>query len=223
MLTVEEIKSFMDTDAASDKKRYAKVGRDYYEGKHDILNYRIFFFDADGQLKEDTTKSNIKICHPFFHLLVEQQVQYMLSGKEGFVKSDLPELQTELDAYFNDSETFLAELHELLVGCISKGFEYMYAYKNAEGKTAFQCADSIGVVEVRAKETDDKCEYVIYWYIDRIGKDGKQIKRIEVHDSQQITFYVQEDDGSIILDTSVSPNPRPHIIYTKPGDESLYY
>lgn len=49
MLTVSEIKTFMDSDAASTKKRLAKVGLKYYEGNHDINNYRIFFFDADGK------------------------------------------------------------------------------------------------------------------------------------------------------------------------------
>lgn len=223
MLTVDEIKTFIDNDAASTKKQFAKVGQRYYEADHDIKNYRIFYVDAEGQLQEDKYKSNIKISHPFFTELVDQEVQYMLSGKDGFIKSDIPELQTELDSYFNENEDFMSELYEVLTGAISKGFEYLYAYKNTEGKTAFQCADSIGVIEVRAKETDDKCDYIIFWYIDRIGKDGKRVKRIEVHDTKQTTFYVQEDDGKIILDASAEINPRPHIIYKKPGDESTYY
>lgn len=223
MLTVSEIKTFMDSDAASNKKRLAKVGLRYYEGNHDINNYRIFFFDADGKLQEDKTKSNIRISHPFFKLLTDQQAQYMLSAKDGFVKSDIPELQTELDAYFNDNESFAAELYELLVGCISKGFEYMYAYKGENDRTAFQTADSIGVVEVREKETDDGCAYVIYWYIDRIGKDNKKIKRIQVWDKSKTVFYCQEDDGQIELDKSIEINPRPHILYKKDGDTSTYY
>lgn len=223
MLTVSEIKTFMDSDAASTKKRLAKVGLRYYEGNHDINNYRIFFFDADGKLQEDKTKSNIRISHPFFKLLTDQQAQYMLSAKDGFVKSDIPELQTELDAYFNDNESFAAELYELLVGCISKGFEYMYAYKDENDRTAFQTADSIGVVEVREKETDDGCAYVIFWYIERIGKDNKKIKRIQVWDKSQTVFYCQEDDGQMELDKSIEINPRPHILYKKDGDTSTYY
>ena len=223
MLTVSEIKTFIDKDASSTKKRRAMEGRRYYEADHDIKDYRIFFIDADGNLREDTTKSNIKISHPFFRLLVDQQTQYMLSGHGGFVKSDIPELQTELDAYFNENESFAAELYELLVGCISKGFEYMYAYKDESDRTAFQTADSIGVVEVREKETDDGCAYVIFWYVDRIGKDNKKIKRIQVWDDKQTWFYCQVDDGAIVPDESVDHNPRPHIIYKKDGDESTYY
>ncbi len=223
MLTIQEIKTFIDNDAASRKKHLAKVGLQYYEGDHDIKNYRIFFIDADGQLQEDKTKSNIKISHPFFRLLVDQQTQYMLSGKDGFVKSDIPELQTELDAYFNENENFVAELSELLSGAVSKGFEYMYAYKDESGRTAFQTADSIGVVEVREKETDDGCAYMIYWYIDRIGKDNKRIKRIQVWDKSQTYFYCQVDNGDIEPDESVERNPRPHIIYIKDGDENTYY
>ena len=223
MLTIQEIKSFIDNDAASMKKQHAKTGLRYYEGDHDIKNYRIFYIDGNGQLQEDKTKSNIKISHPFFKLLVDQQAQYMLSGKDGFVKSDRPELQTELDAYFNDNENFAAELYELLCGAVAKGSEFMYAYKDENGRTAFQCADSIGVIEVRAKETQDNCDYVIYWYVDRIGKDNKAIKRIQVWDDKQTYFFCQEGDGNIVRDDSVEINPRPHILYKKDGDDNTFY
>lgn len=223
MLSVTEIKTFIDNDKSSTKKKLAEIGQRYYEGDHDIKNYRVFFINADGKLQEDKTKSNIKISHPFFTEQVDQEVQYMLSGKNGFVKSDDPELQAELDAYFNENEDFMSELYEVLTGCVSKGFEYLYAYKNKDGKTAFQCADSMGVVEVRAKETDDGCEYVIFWYIDRIGKDNKMVKRIQVWDDKQTAFFCQEDDGQIMPDDSVELNPRPHVIYTKDGDSSTYF
>lgn len=124
MLTIEEIKTFIDEDATSVKKQLAKTGQRYYEGDHDIKNYKLYYFNADGQLIEDTTRSNIKISHPFFTELVDQEVQYMLSGDEHIIKSDVPELQTQLDAYFNENEDFTAELYELLTGCVSKGFAF---------------------------------------------------------------------------------------------------
>ena len=223
MLTVQEIKTFIDNDKSSTKKKLAEMGLRYYEADHDIKNSRIFFIDADGELKEDKTKSNIKISHPFFTELVDQEVQYMLSGKDGFVRSDNPDLQAELDAYFNENEDFTSELYEVLTGCVAKGFEHMYAYKNEEGKIAFQCADSLGVVEVEAKYAADKKDHVIFWYVERINKDGEKIKRIQDWDDQQTFFYKQTDDGQIVKDEEVTMNPRPHSIYMKDGDESTYY
>ena len=223
MLSVGEIKKFIENDASSMAKQSAKTGVRYYEGDHDIKDYRIFFIDAEGKIQEDKTKSNIKISHPFFKLLVDQQTQYMLSGHGGFVKSDIPELQTELDAYFNENESFVAELNGLISGTVVKGWEYMYAYKSEDDRTAFQVADSTGVVEVREKETDDGCAYVIYWFVDRIDKDNKKIKRIQVWDKQQTWFFCQEDDGSIVRDDSIPNNPRPHILYQKDGEDRLFY
>lgn len=220
MLKPEEIKTFIDNDRASTKKQLARVGQRYYEAEHDIRDYRLFWIDQDGKVQEDKHRSNIKISHPFFTELVDQEVQYMLSGKDGFMKSDNTDLQPLLDEYFNENEDFLAELYEVLTGCISKGFEYMYAYKGEDDKFCFQAADSMGVVEVRAKETDGHCEYVIWWFVDSIGKDNKQITRIQVWDTKEIYYFVQEDDGEIKPDDSYMENPRPHTMYKKGKDES---
>lgn len=219
MLTEQEIRYFISDDAGSQRKRKSREAQRYYEGEHDILNYRMFYYNSDGELVEDTTRSNIKISHPFFTELVDQQVQYMLSGDDSFVRSDVEGLQSKLDEYFD--EDFKAELTDLLTGTITKGFDYLFAYQNEHDRLAFQYADSFGVIEVRAKDTDDNCNYVIYWYIDRIAKNNKVIKRIQVWDDEKTTYYVQNDEGGIDLDESVDINPRPHVIYER--DNSLYY
>lgn len=216
MLKEEEIIKFIDEDSTSEKKRFAKMGEKYYEGEHDIKGYKLYYYNADGRLIEDKTRSNIKISHPFFTELVDQAVQYILSGGEEFIKSDIPELQAELNRYFFDDENFLAELQEVLTGCMSKGYEYMYAYKNRDDRLAFECADSIGVIEVRAKDTDDKTEYIISWYIDRIEKGNKTIKRISVWDSNNTYYYVQDSSGKLEPDNCFEgKNVRPHIVYEK--------
>lgn len=214
MLTKEEILRLINEDAGSEKKRHARQGQKYYDGEHDILNYQIYYYDADGNLKQDTFKSNIRISHPFFTELVDQQVQYMLSGDGNIFRSDNPEMQEYLDDYFDDD--FYQEVYELLTGAVSKGFEYMYAATREDGKTCFGCADSIGVIEVRAKDTDDNCEYVIYWYVDRIEKGQKIVKRIQVWDHENIYFYVSDREGNIEEDISSGVSQRAHTIYTNP-------
>ncbi len=223
MLSVSEIKRFIDDDASSDRKKFARKGQAYYDGDHDIKQYRLFYYNADGNLVEDKTRSNVKIPHPFFTELVDQAVQYILSGEDGFVKADDPALQKILDEYFNENEDFTSELSEVLTGCMVKGFDYMYAYKNENNKLSFMCADAMGVIEVRAKDTDDGCAYVIYWYIDRIEKGQKKIKRIQVWDSEKVYYYVQDGNGMITEDESEKINPKPHTLYKKEGDEAIYY
>lgn len=223
MLTVAEIKRFIDEDAASVKKRNAKVGQAYYEGNHDIKDYRLFYWNGDGNLVEDKSRTNTQIPHPFFTELVDQTVQYILSGQDGFIKSDIPELQAELDSYFNENEDFLAELSEVMTGSQTKGWEYMFLYRNDENRLTFQLADSLGVIEVMAKETDANAAAVIYWYIDRIDHGEKKIKRIQVWDDTKVAYYVQTDNGEIEKDTAEKINPRPHTLYQEDGKDEITY
>ena len=223
MLKPEEIKALIESDRASKKKMLAREGDRYFNGDHDIKKYRIFFINADGILQEDLTRSNIRMAHPFWKIIAEQEAQYILSGKEPLFNSDTPELQSRLDEYFNNNDDFNSELYYAVLGAIVKGHDFFYAYKNSNGMTSFQCADSLDVVEVRENETDDGCKYVIYPYLDRIDKDNKPITRIEVWDDKQVTFYVQDGDGNITLDKKQKPNPRPHVLYKKDGDQATYF
>ena len=222
MLTPEQIKEFLIKDKTSQRKQTAQEGQDYYEGKHDILKRRIVYVDGNGILKEDKISSNIKITHPFLTEIVDQGTQYVLSGKNGFIKSDIPELQEILDERYNNNDQFIEELYEIITGSSVKGFDYFYCYKDEDNKNRWECADGLGVVEVRAKETNDHCDYLIREYVDRMDAEGRKIKRVEVWDSQQVTYYDRIDEGDIELDEDEEENPRPHTLYTKRKDNQLY-
>lgn len=45
MLTAQEIKDFIDEDNASTLKAKAREGQRYYDGIHDILEYRLFYWN----------------------------------------------------------------------------------------------------------------------------------------------------------------------------------
>lgn len=223
MLTPQEIQTLLEADRDSKAKRKARIGQRYYDGEHDIKDYRIFYFDDDGNLHEDTMRSNIKIPHCFFTELVDQEVQYLLSGKEGFAFSKMPEIQEQLDAYFNQNEEFLSELNDAVTGAIVKGWDYLYAYRNSKGRLAFQCADALDVVEAEGRYTSDGRDYVIYSYVQRIDLKGKTVRKIEVWDDKNVTLFVQHDNGLPELDAEEKVNPRPHVIYRKENDDSTYY
>lgn len=213
-LSIAEIKKFIDDDRTSDKKRRAAVGERYYNGEHDILKSRLFYFNADGKLVEDTTRANIKIVHPFFMILADQLSAYMLSTKENPIQAKKKDdgLQDLLDDRFDDE--FWSEIGDLVTGAYVKGFEYVYRYKNSENKSVYQCADSMGVVEVPARDADDGQDHIIYHYADTIEKGKKTVRRIQDWTATESLYYVQIGDGEIVKDDSVPYNPRPHVVYT---------
>lgn len=215
MLTVQEIKTIIDADAASQSKKDAETGWRYYEGHHDIEQRRIYFVNEDGKLEEDKIKSNIRISHPFHRELTDQVVQYMLSGDEGYIRSDDPDLQTELDNRFNENEDFTAEMYKMLTGVVAKGWDYMYAYIDEDDTTAFQHADSLGVIEVSASDAEDGMEHLIYTYTEHTASGD--VLRVQVWDAIQVFYYCQRDGGELVLDDSVKINPRPHTLYGKDG------
>ena len=218
MLTIEEIKKFLDEDENSKLKKAARVGQQYYDGEHDILKYRMFYYNADGQLVEDKFRANVKIPHPFFTELVDQGTQFVMSGSgDGIIMSDDTALQKQLDLYFNKDKRFMVELSETITGMQAKGFDYMYAFKGKDDRTHFENADCLGVVEVEGRFAEDKKDQRIYKYEDRVDKDGKTQWKILVIDDENIYYYKQTDNGAIEDDDAVQLNPRPHAVYQKDG------
>lgn len=218
MLSVTEIKKFIEEDMSSDKKRKAGEGLRYYEGKHDILDSRLFYYNAEGNVEEDKIRSNIKISHPFFMELADQLSAYMLSFNEHPIRAkETPEadgLQQHLDEYFDDD--FWSEVGELVNGSYVKGFEYLYAYKNEENRTVFECADSMGVVDVQAKYAKDGQDHKIYHYLDTdLSVKGKRmVRKIQDWTKEETMFWVQDNEsGKIEKDKSVPVNPRPHVLF----------
>lgn len=213
-LSVSELKRFIFDDAASDAKKQAEVGQRYYSADHDILKCRLFYYNADGKLVEDKTRSNIKIVHPFFTELSDQLASYMLSFKDNPIraKDNAEGLQDHLDERFDDE--FWAEIGDLISGAYNKGFEYIYGFKNEEKHIVFQCADSLGVVEVRAKDAEDGQDHIIYYYKDKAESGKKTVRKIMDWTKDGVMYYVQVDDGNILPDDSEPFNPRPHVVCT---------
>ncbi len=215
MLSKEEIKRLIAEDKISEKKRLAAVGQRYYEGDHDIKKSVLFYYNADGNLEIDKTRSNIKISHPFFTELSDQLTSYLLSFEESPIRAreKAEGLQDHLDIYFD--EEFWAEIGELITGSYNKGFDFIHGYKNSDDRLAFEYADGMGVVEVREKEASDNRKHILYWYVDRIDKNKTAIIRIQDWTEEETYFYIQEGEtGKIELDKTIEVNPRPHVVYT---------
>ena len=197
------------TDRQSPIKEKMSEGLKYYDYKHDILKFRLFYYNEDGKLVEETNRSNIKIPHAFFTEQVDQKVQYLLSNPVEFETADT-ELKTYLEEYIDDD--FQLMLQEMVEGASKKAYEFAYVYRAASGKLLFKVADSRKVIVIY----DDMNEVIaiIRYYDTDITKDNRKVTvtKAELWDTEKTWFFVSSSDynNRFILDESQEINPRFH-------------
>ncbi len=208
-LAASHLHTVIAADRASTLKRDARVGLDYYDYKHDILDNRIFYVDDKGLLKEDKYASNVKIPHPFFTELVDQKVQYLLSNPVEF-ETENEDLKKYLMEYVDDD--LQVALQDVTQGSSVKGCEYLYARTTSEDKLKFETADSLQMVPIY----DDNNDLVaLIRYYDRdITKNSKvvTITYVERWTEEDVAYFVSDNRGKFIPDASKLPNPRQHVL-----------
>lgn len=219
-LTVGEIEQIINLDATSSRKLQAKVGERYYESRNDILNHRIFYFDGDGELVEDTFSSNIRTPHGFFRELVDQKVSYLIDPGAYHVTSEDKALNEQLERRFGYD--FNAELVELCTETSTKGFGYLYSFVDEDGVSRFKAAQTMGVVEARKGSATGPVDFMLYRYEDHVGYDRKKVERVMVWDENWVWWFVK-DDGTLKFDEGMPQNPQPHKRWTDPDTEGEYY
>ncbi|BDR75263.1 portal protein [Clostridium tetani] len=215
-----ELKKLIDKDRVSQSKAKAREGLKYYKGEHDILNYRLFYYDDNGLLKEDKYRSNIKIPHLFHTELVDQKVQYLLSNPVEVITED-ETLQERLQEYIN--EEFQELLQDVIEGASNKGYEYIFAYIDESDKINFRVANSLNVIPVYDELDYYKLKSIVRYYEAKIHDQDKELTIIkaEVWSDKDITYYIQDKDSKEFkLDNGIKPNPRPHMTFE---NEKAYY
>ncbi|WP_138289629.1 phage portal protein [Clostridium perfringens] len=219
-MELKKLGDLISKDRVSSIKAKAKEGIAYYKGEHEILNYRLFYYDSNGMLKEDKYRSNIQIPHQFHTELVDQKVQYLLSNPIEVITEDQA-LQDYLKEYIN--EDFQEVLQNAIEGASNKGLEYVYAYIDSSNKISFQVVDSLNVIPVYDELNNYALKCIVRYYDTKIQDKDKQvtITKAELWTDKDVTYYVKDGDSKDFkLDDSIKPNPRPHITLE---DEKAFY
>ena len=218
MMDKRDILRLVQRDKGSQLKTQARVGRRYYEGQHDIKDYQMFYYDADGVLVRDVYRTNVQIPHPYFKVIAQQRVEYLLGGQGTFVLSQDPVLQKELDRYFDDD--LREELKDLITSVQVEGWGHLYRYLGEDGRSRFSAVQGLNVIEVNRQVSSDGNDYVIYHYTDQALSDSGEevtITRIQVWTAHETHYFIVEGN-TIELDSTQPLNPRPHILYTVDGE-----
>lgn len=215
------IDTAINQEKQSNKREQATIAEQYYDYEHDILSNTIYYLNDNDQLVEDEFASNIRIPHPFFTEIVDQGVSTELSKPVELNTDD--EIYTGYLEEYWGTETHLF-LQEMVEGASKKGKEYAYIRQTAgtpeTSRITFQVSDSLQTFEV-IDETGDVIAVIRYYTKDLIRKDKVQeVDHCEVWTKEGVMFYVKNEEKEWIVNTNISPNPRPHILGEKADEET---
>lgn len=214
------IKQAVNSDRAATYKDKMRQGVNYYKFKHDILDFRLFYKDNEGTVREETSRSNIKIPHSYLTELIDQKAQYLLSNPVE-VTTEQQGLQAYLDQYID--EDFQLMLQEAVEGASQKGYEFIYT-KLGEERLSFAVADSLKVIEIY--DADNKLIAIIRYYDTDIYKDGKtiQVTRSELWDKEKVWYFTSTGEymKTFELDPNVQVNPLYHDTRIDPKTDEAF-
>lgn len=205
----QNLKQFIKQNTVPHKN--ADEGMKYYDGQNDVLNNRIFWVDENGRLKEDKNAANIKIPHQFMTEIVDQKVQFLLSnGIEAKADEENQDLQPLLDEYYD--EDFKQSIEDLITNASQKGFEYLYAQADQDGKVQFIVADGLKIYPV-TDNMGNVIKILRVWQEDiKIDNRTVHLSHAELYDQETVTYFLSTNNSDYVLDLSIKPNPRPHVI-----------
>ena len=209
----QDISKLITEDRVSKEKKDMEVSLKYYNKKHDILNYRLFYVNNDNQLVEEKNRSNIKIAHAFYTEQIDQKVNYLLANPIEF-KTNNERLESYLKQYITPQVQLL--LQEAVEGASLKGAEAIYYSYDRQGKIQFDIADMQNLILI--PDENGAIKQVLRNYIVNSRKDGKpvQLHKAELY-TEQVVYYFVKDDKEYKLDTSRPINPAPHKLLVKDG------
>lgn len=180
-------------------------GVKYYRVKNNKILSRKQYFYKDGVKTEDTTKPNNKIPHGWHKLLVDQKTSYIVgqpivfSGKdEKFVKL----VNDTLGEDWDDAAT------ELVKNASNKGIEWLHPYINAEGEFDYVVIPAEEFIPIWDSSKQKTLVGGLRYY--SIEVNGKERFKAEWWDTEQVTYYIQDDNGHYKLDDTEETNPAPH-------------
>lgn len=188
-------------------------GERYYYNDNDIKDRKQYYY-KDGMKVEDDTKPNNKISHNWHKLLVDQKVAYLV-GKPVVLQAG--ENQKE---YTDKLNLILGEewddtLSELAKNASNKGTEWLHVYINEDGLFKFIIIPAEEIIPIYDTSLQENLEAVLRYYL--VEVNGQERIRVEWWTRDNVTYYIQDDDGNFVLDDTEPVNPSPHFYYNDVG------
>lgn len=202
ILTREElIKIYLDDFNTSKERQLMVKGEKYYKVENDILNRKMYRYENE-QPVEDDTKTNNKLAHGFMHTLVDDKVNYLLVKPYSLECKEETYLKTVQDIL---GKRFQKKFIQLGTETSNKGIAWLHPYINAVGKLKTLKLSSEQCIPIWIDNDHEDLEAFIRYYDVEVyeGKERKYITKIEYHTVEGVTYYMLDGNGQVILDAEM--------------------
>lgn len=187
-------------------------GPKYYSNENDILNRRMYYYNASGAKVVDETKENHRVPHNWHKMLVDQKVAYLV-GKPVAFQDDNKDYEKALNLYLG--EEWDDTLAELTKNSSNKGTEWLHPYINGDGKFKFVIIPAVEVIPIYDTSLQENLEATLRYYT--VTVNGKDRIRVEWWTREAVTFYIENDAGEYELDDTEEVNPDFHYYINDEG------
>ncbi len=227
--TSDIIKQILKDEDANPAKRYMAVGKQYYDGAHDILQHDFrqswvydevgtaAGIDRSGHLITNENNSNHHNVHNIYQQQVDQKTAYIV-GKPPSVTVEGAEDHSELKSFedavtaVTSDEEFADTLNDYVTGASNKGVEWLHVYYDKAGMLQYVVTPAEEVIPFYDSVYQKELVELIRYYSVAVVADGKETlrKKIEWWTKENVTYYEESESGDYILDQARSLNPAAH-------------
>lgn len=228
------IKNMIDADLKSAKKIMMSLSEDYYAVKNtEILKKKITYYTGNPPVKTiDPDAINNKIPSGYNKELVDQAVNFSLSqditlSAEESESDMLIEIKNKIV-----KRKFKKILKQLYKESRKKGLSWCYYFINEKGDFDYMFIDAMNIIPIYDQTFENKLLQIIRYYpimsVDNQGNEV-QIYKVEVYDSEKITYYIQDattKEYSLsynAIDPTIQANPVSYLNLTTSvgGEETV--
>lgn len=201
--TNKAITDLIQKDSISSNKAFMATSERYYNSQNDISNKDFRKYVANGTEKINYNRSNQRISHNFFKLLVNQAVNYITGNAISYKHID-KQFQEYLDKFL--MFVFDDMCVEWLKEARKKGRGYLHFYYDLDGKLNFAVIPAEQIIPIYKDSFKKELDEVVRYYSVPGVEGGKEVvkKRVEVWTSTDVSYYSETADGDFVLSDQMS-------------------
>lgn len=191
----EIVRALVTADVVSSEKAFMNKADDYYDNKNDINNLDFRSYVVNGITKINENRSNCRISHNFFALLVDQAANYVAGNPIGY-KADDESFQKYLEDYFmfDFDDTNI----DWLTDARKKGKSYLHVYYDTEGELNYTVIPAQQIIPIYTDTFSKKLSSVIRYYsINGVDEKGQSVQRqkAEWWSDTEVRIFISDSKG----------------------------